>query len=96
MTNLSEKTKALLLMGAGMSGNFTEGYIYAEESLFADEAQEIFEFCKWIDKEIGGASRFNIDILWAAFKNPEDKAMTEQANRIAEQIKSIQRVSIRS
>jgi hypothetical protein len=89
MTNLSEKTKALLLMGAGMSGDFTGGYVYAEESLSADEAQEIFEFCKWIDKEIGGASRFNIDTLWLTFKNPTDKGLADEVNKIAEEIKRI-------
>lgn len=82
-------SKDLLLLGAKTTGSFVEGYYYAEEDLYVDEAEELYAFCKWIDKEIGGASKFNIDTLWLAFKNPTDKGLADEANKIAEQIKRI-------
>lgn len=82
-------SKELLLQGAKNTGSFVEGYYYVEEDLYIDEAEELHAFCKWIDKEIGGASQFNIDTLWLAFKNPTDKGLAYEANKIAEKIKRI-------
>jgi len=82
-------SKDLLLLGANTTGSFVEGYYYIEEELYIDEAEELHAFCEWIDKEIGGASRLNIDTLWLTFKNPKDKGLADEANKIAEEIKRI-------
>ena len=86
---LSDRNKSLLLEGARTTGSFIEGYYYIEEDLYVDESEELHAFCKWIDKEIGGAGQSNIDTLWLAFKNPTDKGLADEANKIAEQIKRI-------
>ena len=86
---LRTTSKELLLLGAKTTGSFVEGYYYVEENLYIDEAEELHAFCKWIDNEIGGAGWSNIDTLWLAFKNPTDKGLTDEANKIAEQIKRI-------
>ena len=82
-------SKDLLLLGANTTGSFVEGYYYIEEELYIDESEELHAFCEWIDKEIGGASRLNIDTLWLTFKNPTDKGLADEANKIAEEIKRI-------
>lgn len=58
-------------MGAKTTGSMEEGYHMVVESIYIDEAAELFEFCKWVDKEVGGCSRFNIKALWIAFQDPD-------------------------
>jgi len=71
--NLSQHTKAFLLQGASCTGSFREGLMMNEEHLFISEPWELLEdFCEWIDVEIGGAGRINIDQLWSSFQNQED------------------------
>lgn len=97
MTNfepISENAKYAILEGASINGNFIEAYEYAFEDLYTDEADEVREFCKWIDENIGGASRRNIDNLWLAFKYPHVKEFTDEANRIAEAIKRIKSLTL--
>jgi len=72
MRNLSERNVALLLMGAKTTGSMEEGYHMVVESLYIDEAVELYEFCQWVDKEVGGCSQYNIQRLWEAFKHPND------------------------
>lgn len=72
-----------------MTGSFEEGYYYIEEDLYVDEAEEIFNFCSWIDENIGGAGKANIDMLWKGFKYPENKEYSTECSKIAEQIKRI-------
>ena len=43
-TELSNRNKELLLNGAKTIGTFTEGYYYIEESLYSDEANELYSF----------------------------------------------------
>lgn len=71
MKTLSERNKLLLLQGAKTCGSFTEGYHYVVEDLYVDEADEIYKFCEYIDNQIGGAGRANIDTLFLAFKKPQ-------------------------
>tara|TARA_B100001287_G_C22515058_1_gene450083 strand:- start:366 stop:656 length:291 start_codon:yes stop_codon:yes gene_type:complete len=71
--NLSERNKDLLLMGAKQTGSFLDGYYYIEESLYIDESDSLYAFCKWIDGEIGGAGPINIQDLWYSFNHPEDE-----------------------
>jgi hypothetical protein len=88
MNKLSERNKLLLLQGSKQSGTMVGGFSYVEEQLYCDEAHELLEFCKWVDKEIGGVGSANIDILFRAFKYPENKQYQTEAlvvkNRIAE------------
>lgn len=88
LTRLSERTEALLHMGAKTTGSFTEGYHYIVEQLYCDEAEKIWQFCQWIDKVIGGAGPANINTLWNAFNHPGDEALQEQAVQIKRRIES--------
>ena len=85
LKHLSERTAHLLLEGARTSGNFTDGYFYIEGSLYADEANEVYEFCKFID-EIGGAGPANINIFWLGFKYPNNKMIMEVFNEKKQEI----------
>lgn len=87
MKKLPIYAKTLLLQGSSTLGNFTDGYFFIEENLQSKHAKGLFEFCKWIDKNIGGASLYNIDMLFSAYKNPEDEYLTKQASNLAELIK---------
>ena len=87
MKKLPIYSKTLLLQGSSTLGNFTDGYFFIEESIKINHAKELFEFCKWIDKNIGGASLYNIDMLFSSYKNPEDKYLAKQASNLAELIK---------
>lgn len=83
MKILPTYAKTLLLQGASTLGNFTEGYFFIEENLKINHASELFDFCKWVDKNIGGASLYNIDMLFSAFKNPNNAELQKQANDLA-------------
>jgi len=72
MKHLSERNKTLLLKGQNMTGSMKEAYIWVEEDLYVDEALDMLEFCEWVDKEVGGCGRFNIDQLYHCFQTPDD------------------------
>lgn len=79
---LSKRNRSLLLDGAKTTGSFVEGYYYIEESLYCDEATELYSFCEWIDNIIGGAGPANISTLWLGFKYPEVDAFSEACAEI--------------
>lgn len=87
MKKLPIYAKSLLLQGSSTLGNFTDGFFYIEESIKINHAKELLNFCKWIDKNIGGASLYNIDMLFSAYKNPQDVYLARQASNLAELIK---------
>jgi hypothetical protein len=87
MKKLPIYAKTLLLQGASITGNFTEGYYFVEERIYAKDAKTLFEFCQWIDQNIGGAASGNIDMLFAAFKNPFNAELANQANELANKIR---------
>jgi hypothetical protein len=89
MNKLPIYAKTLLLQGASMTGTFTEGYYFVEEKLRIKDANQLFEFCQWIDKNIGGAASGNIDMLFSAFKNPFNAELQKQANELANTIRRI-------
>jgi hypothetical protein len=89
MKKLPVYAKTLLLQGASITGKFTEGYFYVEEQLYCKDAKELFDFCKWIDENIGGAASGNIDMLFSAYKNPYDVELMNQANQLANTIKRL-------
>lgn len=89
MKNLPIYAKTLLLQGASITGNFTDGYYLIEESLQIKHADELLKFCQWIDKNIGGAASGNIDMLFTAFKNPNDVEAVNKAKELADKISSI-------
>jgi len=89
MTKLPNYAKSLLLTGASTTGTFSEGYYFIEEDLRINHVKTLFEFCKWIDKNIGGASKYNIDMLFSAFSNPNNIELKKQANELASQIRRI-------
>tara|TARA_B100000767_G_scaffold23777_1_gene21046 strand:- start:359 stop:646 length:288 start_codon:yes stop_codon:yes gene_type:complete len=91
---LSSRNKTLLLNGAKTTGSFIEGYSYIEESLYSDEASELYSFCEWIDNIIGGAGPANIDTLWLGFKYPEVDAFSESCAYIKKQMDRIKAYSI--
>ena len=83
MKKLPAYAKSLLLHGASTLGTFHEGYFLVEEQLKIKDANTLYDFCKWIDKNIGGASAYNIDMLFFAFKNPANQELQKQANELA-------------
>jgi hypothetical protein len=89
MKKLPIYAKTLLLQGASITGNFTEGYYFVEEKIQINHSNELFEFCKWIDTNIGGAASGNIDWLFNAFKNPFNAELANRANQLANQIRKI-------
>jgi hypothetical protein len=89
MKNLPIYAKTLLLQGASTTGTFTEGYFFIEEKIQINHSKTLLDFCKWIDKNIGGASSYNIDMLFSAFKNPTNVELNKQANELAIKIRNI-------
>jgi len=89
MKNLPIYAKILLLQGASTTGTFTEGYFFIEEKVQINHSKTLLDFCKWIDKNIGGASTYNIDMLFSAFKNPTNVELNKQANELANKIRAI-------
>jgi hypothetical protein len=87
MKHLPNYAKSLLLQGASTTGTFTEGYFFVEERLQINHSNELFEFCKWIDQNIGGAASGNIDMLFSAFKNPKNTELQKQASELAAKIR---------
>lgn len=81
--------KTLLLKGASITGSFTEAYFFVEESLKINHADELRSFCNWIDEEIGGAASGNIDMLFKAYKNPDDMEAVREAYELAKKIFAI-------
>jgi hypothetical protein len=95
MKKLGERNVLLISQGVKVTGSFEEGYFYSEESFYVNEADDIFEFCLWVDKEIGGGSSHNMELLFKAFKNPEDKKAVDAAMSIKHQISRIRSITNR-
>ena len=89
MRKLPSYAKSLLIQGSSVTGNFTEGYYFVEERIYSNDAKELFHFCQWIDNNIGGASRFNIDMLFSAYKNPTNVELQNQAKELSDKIKQL-------
>ena len=64
---LSERNVHLILDGGRNTGSFYEGI--RTDQLYADECEDIVEFCKFLD-DVGGCGPINIQPLWNAFCNP--------------------------
>ena len=89
MKKLPNYAKSLLLHGSSVTGNFTEGYYYIEEQLRIKDAKALFDFCQWVDLHIGGASQYNIDMLFGAYTDPTNQELQNQAQQLSIQIKRI-------
>ena len=89
MKKLPTYAKTLILHGASTMGNFTDGFLFVEESMRVNDHLEIQEFCKWIDDNIGGAASGNIDMLFTAFKYPNNIEATTKAKELAEKISAL-------
>ena len=89
MDKLGERNITLLVQGLKTTGNFTDGLSYVEESMYIDEFDTVFEFCKWADKEIGGGGAANMEILFQAFRFPENKEKVAAAMEIKKEIDDI-------
>jgi hypothetical protein len=87
--DLSESNARLLCFGAKQTGSFLEAYRYVEESLYIDEAPELYKFCEFLDNEVGGASIHNIFILFRAYKNPNDPTLKRFVDNLKAQIQEI-------
>ena len=83
---MREGTIRLLLRGAKVTGSFVEGFHYVCEDLYTDEVEDACGFCEWIDKEIGGAGKANINMLYRAYKNPDNKSLQKIAQETKERI----------
>jgi hypothetical protein len=49
MKKLGERNYLLLGKGVGCTGNYIGAYFYAEEELYVDEANVIYDFCVWVE-----------------------------------------------
>jgi len=87
MKKLPIYAKTLLLQGASTIGNFTEGFYYVEESIKCKDYDILIKFCEWIDGKVGGASSYNIDMLFASFRNPNDEELAKQVTELSQLIK---------
>lgn len=93
MKKISEIGIYLLLEGAKMEGSFVEGLNYNFENFYEYEWELIKKFAKWIDEEVGGASRYNIDQLFKAFINPTDESLQFFVVELKEKIESIRKLT---
>ena len=75
MKNLTQRNADLLIEGVGMMGTMEEGYGYVEERLYINDADELNNFCVWVDENAGCCASGNIQMLWKAFKNPTKENM---------------------
>lgn len=87
--DISEANARLLCFGAKQTGSFLGAYCYVEESLYINEAEELYKFCEFIDNEVGGASMNNIVILFRAYKNPTDPTLKNFVEGLKADIKEI-------
>lgn len=82
MNKLGIRTVTLLSQGLKVTGTFKEAYLYIEESLYMNEADIIFAFCEWADKNVKGGSERNMEILYGAFRFPKNKAKVAEAQKV--------------
>jgi hypothetical protein len=85
---LSERAFVMMLQGARDTGTFCEGVDFLYEQFYAEEISLVKEFAKYLDEEIGGASRMNIHRLFQSFVNPTTFNKT-YAKVVKEQIEKI-------
>lgn len=91
MRYLSKRVQLLLLSGATIDGTFYGGYLMIMDELFTDEVDDIGEFARFIDFEIGGAGSANIGWLYDYYKNRSDKTLQNRAQELKERIASRKR-----
>ena len=89
MERLSSLNAHLLCEGAKIEGNFTDGYQHAEENISIYDAGELLGFSKWIDKEVGGASSYNIQTLFKCYKNPNRVSSQTYVSALKTKIKKL-------
>jgi len=89
MKQLGERNITLLVQGLKTTGTFVEACQYIEEELYIKEAMTIQKFCEWADREIGGGSASNMEILFQAFICPEDQDKVNAAHEIRDKIKDL-------
>lgn len=51
MERLGERNYALLSQGIKITGSYKEGYFFAEEQLYMDEAETIYNFLCWVEED---------------------------------------------
>ena len=50
-------------------------------------------FCEWVDHNVGGCSKYNIDMLFDAFNNPKDIKLQKSVKQLKEKIKELNSLS---
>jgi len=55
--SITKRTAMLISQALNHSGPKADAYFYIEEELYCDEADSVFEFMKWIEKNHNRASR---------------------------------------
>lgn len=91
MKYLTERQKQMLLNGARITGSFVESVEYNFEDWYTDEYEDIKKFAEWIENEVGGAGRANIDNLYLAFKNPNSRLLQNFKNGVKEKIAALKK-----
>ena len=49
MNKLGDRNYSLLSMGAKMSGNWVDAYLYGEEQFYYNEAVVLYDYCEWLE-----------------------------------------------
>lgn len=78
MTELSERNWTLIEMGLKHTGNFTDAFIWIEEQLYLDEAEDILKFLKWCEFHHKNIGHGNYQQVFKQFRNEQqDKDYAE-------------------
>ena len=86
---LCEARVSQLLNGMKMTGSAVDAANMFQESFYINEAPLLFDFCKWIDNEIGGCGPINIQDLWYAFNHPQEQFSKNVAKHWKEEMEKI-------
>jgi len=71
MNQLGDRNYTLISRGVGMLGTFDPNEIFPafEESLYIDEAQEIWDFLEWVHENNKAFGRHNYEQVFKEWKN---------------------------
>lgn len=93
MDKIRERNAVLLILGLKATGTMEDAWAYVEEQLYINEADELFNFCTWVDHQIGGCSHHNIKWLFKAWKQPDNEKLAKKARELTERIKEINAIA---
>lgn len=83
----------VLIEGTAHTGTLREGFHYSYERFYtSDPIEDIKNFAAWVDDEIGGASKRNVEMLWGYFHNPGDLILRSQVKELKRKLELLNRL----